>query len=62
MLHILVFGAGIVILFYALRWVRRECDRVETSVRRINLRMRRAKRTGASLVPGAAGRFSRPAE
>jgi uncharacterized membrane protein len=62
MLQILVFGAGIAILFYALRWVRRECDRVETSMRRINLRMRRARHAGASLVFGAASRFSRPAK
>jgi hypothetical protein len=62
MLEILVFGAGIAVLFYALRWVRRECDRVETSMRRINLRMRRAKPAEAPLVFNAAGKFFRPAE
>jgi hypothetical protein len=62
MLQILVFGAGIAVLFYALRWVRRECDRVETSMRRINLRMHRARHAGASLVFDAAGKFFRPPE
>jgi hypothetical protein len=62
MLQILVFGAGTAILFYALRWVRRECDRVETSMRRINLRMRRTSRAGTPSIFDAAGRFFRPTE
>ncbi len=62
MLQILVFGAGIAVLFYALRWVRRDCDRVETSMRRINLRMRQAKPARTPLVFDAAGKFFRPAE
>jgi hypothetical protein len=40
--HVLVIAAGAVSLYYGFRWVRREFDRVDTSLRRAERRIRRA--------------------
>ncbi len=60
--QVLVIAAGAVSIFCALRWVRREYDRVDSSLRRAERRIRRASPMGTPLVYDAASGFYRPAE
>jgi len=60
--QVLVIAAGAVSLFCAFRWVRREYDRVNASLRRTDRRIRRAKAIGTPLVFDAAKGYYRPAE
>ena len=50
----LAIAAGAVSVFYALRWVRREYDRVESSLHRLERRIRHASPVAAPLVFDAA--------
>ena len=61
--HLLVFAAGAVSIYMAFRWVRREYDRVDASLRRAERRVRRAERNRAvPLVFDASTGFYKPAE
>ncbi|MFY9642802.1 MAG: hypothetical protein WCD20_01400 [Rhodomicrobium sp.] len=60
--QVIVIAAGAVSVFCALRWVRREFDRVDALLRRTDRRIRRTQSTGALLVFDAAEGFYRPAE
>ncbi len=60
--QVLVIAAGAVSVYCALRWVRREYDRVDASLRKADRRIRRVQPTGTPLVYDAASGFYRPAE
>jgi hypothetical protein len=60
--HALAIALGAAFVFYALRWVRREYDRVETSLRRMDRRIRRPAPAVAPLMFDALEGFYRPAE
>ncbi len=62
MLQVLAIAAGAVSVFYALRWVRRECDRVESSLHRLERRIRHASPAAAPLIFDAAEGTYRPAD
>lgn len=59
---VIVIAAGAVSVFCAYRWVRREYDRVDASLRRTDRRIRRVQSNGALLVFDAAKGFYRAAE
>jgi hypothetical protein len=61
--HLLVFAAGAVSIYFAFRWVRREYDRVDASLRRADRRIRRAStdRVVSLVLDDATGCY-RPAE
>ncbi len=52
--HVFVIAAGAVSVFYAFRWVRREYDRVDASLRKAERRIRRAHSIPTRLVFDAA--------
>lgn len=61
--QVLVIAAGAVSVYCALRWVRREYDRVDASLRRAERRIRRVPPiAGTPLVFDAATGFYQPAE
>jgi len=60
--HILVIAAGAVSMYCAVRWVRREYDRVDASLRRADRRIRRLQPAGSPLIFDTATGFYRPAE
>ncbi len=60
--QVIVVAAGAVSVFCAFRWVRREYDRVDASLRRTDRRIRRARSTGTLLVFDAAKGFYRATE
>jgi hypothetical protein len=61
--HVLVIAAGAVSLYFAFRWVSREFDRVEASLRRADRRIRRASNSSATpLTFDAATGFYHPGE
>ncbi len=60
--QVLVIAAGAVSVYCALRWVRREYDRVDTSLRKAERRVRRMQPTGTPLVYDSATGFYTPAE
>ncbi len=60
--QVIVIAVGAVSVIFALRWVRREFDRVDASLRRTDRRIRRAQPAGTLLVFDAAKGFYRPAE
>ena len=62
MLQVLAIAAGFIAVFCALRWVRREYERVETSLRRMERHIRRASPAGTPLAFDAARGFYRLAE
>jgi hypothetical protein len=59
--HIIIAAAGALTLYYALRWVRRESDRVEATFRKTHRRIRKAQ-TGAPLAYDQATGVYRPVE
>ena len=62
MLHILLILAAAVPAFFALRWVSRECGRVENSLRRVDRCVRRPAPAVAPLIFDATLGFYRPVE
>lgn len=61
--HVFVIAAGAAALYYAVRWVSREFDRVEASLRRADRRIRRTTMSSATpLTFDVATGFYRPAE
>lgn len=61
--HIFVIAVGAVSFLFAFRWLRREYDRVDASLRRADRRIRRATQVPATpLVFDSALGFYRPAE
>ncbi len=60
--QVIVIAAVAVSVICAFRWVRREYDRVDASLRRTDRRIRGAKSTGTLLVFDPAEGFYRPAE
>jgi len=60
--HLLVLAAAAISIYYAFRWVRREYDRVDTSLRRAERRIRRTQSTATPLVFDSATGFYTPAE
>ncbi|MGO9173493.1 MAG: hypothetical protein ACLP7P_16230 [Rhodomicrobium sp.] len=60
--QVLVIAAGAVSVYCAARWVRREYNRVDASLRRTSRRIRRAESAATPLVFDAATGFYRPAE
>jgi hypothetical protein len=60
--QVLVIAAGAVSVYCAVRWVRREYNRVDASLRRTSRRIRRAESAPTPLVFDAATGFYRPAE
>ncbi|MGA7327770.1 MAG: hypothetical protein WBX25_25590 [Rhodomicrobium sp.] len=61
--HVLVIAAGAVFIYLAFRWVRREYERVDQSLRRAEHRIRKGSRVPPiELVFDAATGFYRPAE
>jgi hypothetical protein len=60
--HVLFLAAAAFSIFFALRWVRREYDRVDASLRRAERRIRREKSTATPLVFDSATGFYTPAE
>jgi len=61
--HLLVFAAGAVSIYFAFRWVRREYDPVDASLRRADRRIRRPSqdRIVPLVLDDATGCY-RPAE
>jgi hypothetical protein len=59
--HIIAVAAGVLSLYYAYRWVRRESDRVEAAFRKTDRRIRRAQ-NGAPLAFDRAAGVYRPTE
>jgi hypothetical protein len=62
MLQLLVLAAGGLSVAYALRWVSREYDRVESSLRRMDARLSQNMPAGAPLILDSAQGFYRPVE
>ncbi|MGO9486518.1 MAG: hypothetical protein ACLPX9_18400 [Rhodomicrobium sp.] len=60
--QVLAIAAGAISVFYALRWVRRDYERVESSLRRMERRIRRPRPAGVPLVFDAAQGFYRPSK
>ncbi len=61
--QVLAIAAGAIPVFYALRWVRRDYERVESSLRRMERRIRRPRpAAGVPLVFDAAQGFYRPSK
>jgi hypothetical protein len=60
--HVFVLTAAAVSIYYAFRWVRREYDRVDASLRRAERRILRTQSTATPLVFDAATGFYTPAE
>ncbi len=48
--QIIAVAAGAISLYYAVRWVRRETDRVEAELRRADRRIRRAPKSAQTLT------------
>lgn len=53
--QIIAVAAGVVSLYYAFRWVRRESDRVEAQIRRADRRIRRAPNAQTLTLDAATG-------
>jgi hypothetical protein len=60
--HVLVLTAAAVSFYFAFRWVRREYDRVDASLRKAERRIRREPFTATPLVFDAVTGFYTPAE
>jgi hypothetical protein len=60
--HVLVIATAAVSLFCAFRWVRREYDRVDASLRKAERRIRRTQSTAKPLIIDAVTGFYIPAE
>ena len=61
--HLFVIAAGAVSIYFAFRWVRREYDRVDASLRKAERRIRRSAQVQpAQLILDSATGFYRPAE
>ncbi|MGO8952393.1 MAG: hypothetical protein ACLPWS_00655 [Rhodomicrobium sp.] len=60
--QVLVIAAGAVSIYCAVRWVRREYDRVDASLRRTSKRIRRVESAATPLVFDAETGCYRPAD
>ncbi len=59
--HVIAIAAGAAIsLYYAVRWVRRESDRVEEALKRTDRRIRRPSKPATTLAFDAATGVYRP--
>jgi hypothetical protein len=60
--HVLVLTAAAVSIYFAFRWVRREYDRVDASLRKAERRIRREPSRAKPLVFDSSTGFYTPAE
>ena len=60
--HLLVIAAAAASFYYAFRWVRREYDRVDASLRRAERRIRRTPSTAKPLIFDSTTGFYTPGE
>ncbi len=58
--QVLAVAAAAISFYFAFRWVRRESDRVEASLRRAERRIRKASPAGTPLTFDAAAGVYRP--
>jgi hypothetical protein len=61
-MHILVLTAAAVSIYIAFRWVRREYNRVDASLRKAERRIRRTPSTARPLLFDSATGFYTPGE
>jgi hypothetical protein len=60
--HVLVLTAAAVSIYFGFRWLRREYDRVDASLRQAERRIRREPSTARPLIFDSTTGFYTPAE